>query len=821
VGRFAALRPTIRRLARRPEGVVLSLLTLGLGIGVSAALYTVVHDVLLQPLPYPEADRLVGVSHTATGMFVDEFELSEGSYRTFAEDARTLEALALVEEGRASLTGEGSPERIEITRVTPSLLSVLRVEPQVGRGFTAEEGRPRGEPVVLLGARLWARRFGSDPGVVGRRIELDGVARTVVGVLPPSLDFPAREVEAWLPMVIDPAAPDTGNFSHQAVGRLRAGVGADEAERELTALVPRIVELYPGGGLSPEELERVDLKARVRPLREVVVGEVGDVLWPLFGGCGILLLISCGNVANLMLVRAEGRSREIAVRSALGAGRWRLAGDLAAEAFLLAAGGGLLGLAFGATGVELLEAVGPERIPRLHEVAFGVPAFGFTAAVALLSGILFAVLPLLRQGGPALAGSLAESLSEGSRGSSSGRRRLRASDLLVAGQIALALVLLVGSGLMVRSYWALSRVDPGFEADGALTFRLALPASRYGGAQQRARQVEEIIDRLRALPGVEEVAATNYLPLGGQLSAFAHRPEGWSAGSDELPPMLAAFDVTPGFFSALGIELEAGDGFEQSDVDGSRRVVVVNRMAAEELWPGERAVGKRLALGTGEDAPWFTVVGVVENVRNRTLDWGAEMAAYYPFVVHGSEELLAPENVSVVVRSSVPPAGLFESVRKAVWDVAPDMPVAELRTMDALVARATARTRFVTLLLLAGAAVGLVLGTVGLYGVVSYAVARRTRELAVRLAVGAQRLQVRTLVLRRAGWLAVFGVAVGAAGAMLAGRGLEALLFGVAPTDPVTLVLAALLLTVVVLLAADAPARRAAAVDPVVSLRSE
>lgn len=832
--RLAALRPTVRRLLRRPEGVILSLLTLGLGVGVSAALYTVVHDVLLQPLPYAEADRLVGVSHTATGMFVDEFELSEGSYLTFAESSRTFDAIALVEQEQVGLTGEGAPERISVASVTPSLLSVLRLDPVVGRGFTADEGRPGAEPPVLLGADLWVRRFGADPEIVGRRVELDGEPRTVVGVLPATVDLPAPEVDAWLPMVIDPAAPDTGNFSHQALGRLRPGVGVEEAERELDALVPRIAELHPGGGLTPADLDRIGLATRVRPLREVVVGEVGEVLWPLFGGCAILLLIACGNVTNLMLVRTQGRSREIAVRSALGAGRWRVAGDLIAEAFLLAVGGGVVGVAFGMAGVELLQLVGPDRLPRLHEVSFGLPALGFTLVVTLLSALLFSALPVLRHGAAGAGDSLAESLSEGARGASAGRRRLRAADLLVVGQIALALVLLAGSGLMVRSYWALSRVDPGFEADGVLTFRIAVPAARYGGPEERGRTVEELLERLRGLPGVDKVAATDYLPLGGELSAFAHRPEGWPEGSNEMPPMLASFDVTPEYFSTLGIAFEEGNTFERFDVGAARRVVVVNRSAAEELWPRERAVGKRMALGGGSsgggtpeeassdgEVPWFTVIGVVEDVRNRTLDWEAEMAVYYPFVVRGSEELRAPENVSVVVRASVPPSSLFEAVRSAVWELDPEMPVAELRTMDALVARSTARTRFVTLLLLLGAAVGLILGTVGLYGVVSYAVARRTREYGVRIAVGARRHQVRTLVLLRAGRLALVGLVVGVAGAILAARGLEALLFGVTPTDPATLALAALVLATVVLLAADAPARRAASVDPVVSLRSE
>ncbi|MGD2115585.1 MAG: ABC transporter permease, partial [Acidobacteriota bacterium] len=500
MGRSIALPPSARRLLRNPEGAILSILTLGLGIGAAAALFTIVHDVLVQPLPYPRSERLVGVSHTATGMFVDEFDLSEGSYLAFRDAAHTLEGLALVEEGQVSLTGEGVPERIPVARATPSLLPVLGVEPLVGRGFTDDEGRPGGEPAVLLSAGLWVRRFGSDPEVLGRRIEMDGVPRTVVGVLPPEVAVPSPEVEAWLPMEIDPSAPEVGAFGLRAVGRLAESVEKDAAERELTALVPRIAERFPGGGVSASELERIGLGVRVRPLRQVEVGEVGEILWPLFGGCGILFLIACGNVTNLMLVRTRDRSREMAVRSALGAGRWRTAGDLLGEALLLALGGAVVGLGLAVAGVESLRALGPERLPRLQEVAVGAPAVGFVLVATALSALAFGVIPAFRHSAPDLAGSLAEA----GRGASPGRRRLRGADLLVAGQIALALVLVSGGGLMVRSYRALSSVDPGFDPDGVLTFRLELPPVRYGDAAARARTVDRILARLRGIPGVDE-----------------------------------------------------------------------------------------------------------------------------------------------------------------------------------------------------------------------------------------------------------------------------------------------------------------------------
>ena len=816
--RLELLRPVLRRLVRNPEGVVLAILTLALGIGASTAMFTVVHGVLLQPLPYPESDRLAGVWHTGTGAFFDELKQSEGSYLTYRTHARTVEEIAVVREETVALSGAGAPDRIPVALATPSLLRVLGIEPVVGRGFTEEEGLPGAEPVALLTSGLWSRRFGSDPDVLGRRIDIDGVAHTVVGVLPPGIAFPAPEVEAWLPLTIDPARADTGNFSLYGVARLRAGVDPARVERELDALVTRIPEEHPEGGVTAQDLERVGLSAWVRPLRDDVVGEAGQVLWPLFGGFGIIFLIACGNVANLFLVRAEGRRRETAVRAALGAGRWRTAGELLAEALLLALLAGAAGVVLATIGVEALKAFAPERVPRLEEIGVGPPALAFAAGASGLSALLLGTLPALRSAASDPAGWLAG----GARRRSTGRRWPGAADLLVAGQVGLALVLLAGSGLMVRSHAALSAVDPGFRARDVLSFRLVLPESRYGEPALRADRIREILERLEAVPGVEEAAATSELPLGGRLSVFGHRPEGLELRPDQPPPMLAAFQVTPRLFETLGIPLRAGRGLEDADAEDLRRVAVVNRAAAERLWPGQSAVGRRLTSSLrDEDARWFEVVGVVGDVRARALQWEPEMAVYYPLARPGAEGAVVPEGVWVVLRTAVPPLSVAPAVRGAVWELDPELPVADVRSMEQVVARATARSRFLLLLLLAGAVVGVVLGAVGLYGVVSYAVVQRTREIGVRMAVGARRGQVRAMVLRRSGAVAVAGSALGLVGAAMATRALEAVLYGVAPGDPLTLAGAAALLLAATLAAADAPARRAAAVDPVVCLGAE
>ena len=813
------LRVAARRLARAPGFTIAAVLTLAVGIGGNAAVFSLVNGVVLRPLPYPEADRLVTIGHHTRGGDLPEWlPNSSAIHVVYEEGSRSFEAMALYDVDEANLTGDGvAPVRIGIARVTRSLFAVLRVPPLLGRIFTAEEDAPGGPRAAVLGHELWRRQFGGDSAIVGRTVMLDGLARTVVGVMPEGFAFPRRDAQLLLPMRIDRGHLD--GFNDQGIARLRAGVSPAAAERELTTLLPRVSSVVDF--LPASVLQAAGVRPDVHPYVDDVVGSADAALWALWAMMGLVLLIACVNVAGLLLVRAEGRRREVSMRVALGAGRGHLVAQFVAESALLLALGALVGLALAWAVLRALPLVAADVLPRLDEVRLDGAALLVTVGLAGVAALVFGTLPVLRQGLATPAAVL-----QGGERTTDGRGRVRLRHVLVVGQVAMAAVLLVGSGLMLRSFGKLRAVDPGFVPGGVLTFRLALPVSRRERPQEVARFHDALLERVRALPGVRAAGATGKLPLAGASTlADPLRVAGVAVPAGQLPPLVEMRVATPGYFEAMGIPVVAGRGFERADWERVSGAVVVSARVARQMMAGREPVGARVAHGLAGmqgEKPWSDVVGVVGDVHGESLEKAPMGAVYYAMVNRDGVDMdwLAWSMV-YAVRTDAEPSALLPAIRRLVHEADPELPIAEVRTLDDVVSAATAAMRFTMLGLSAAALVGLLLGAIGLYGVLAYLTALRTREIGVRLALGASPGSVRRMVLRHGLLVTGTGLALGLAGAVALRRFATPLLYGVAPSDPPTLVAVAALLLAVGALATWLPARRAARLDPVRALRAD
>jgi putative ABC transport system permease protein len=815
------LRSLARELRRNPVFLLVAVVTLAMGIGANAAIFTVVNAVLIQPLPYSEPERLVMVWHTAPGIKMEQFEQSKATYLLYRRQNRVLEDLGIFRDGAATLTGGEAPERLRACGLTASVLSVLRVPPRLGRSLQEADERPGADKVALLSHELWRRRFGGDPYAVGRTLLVDGVATRIVGVMPAGFRFPSAKTELWLPMIIDPAKPDAGNFNYDAVGRLRPGVSPQQAARELSALVWRIPEQFPQTDITRGMIESSKLAVLVHPLRDDVVGKVAPILWVLLGSVGCILLIACANVANLFLVRAEARQRDVAVRNALGATRGDIARLFLSESAALSLAGGGLGLALAAAGVRLLVHLGPQGIPRLEEIGVDGTVLAFTVLLSLLAGVLTGGFAFLRYGAPALV----PALKEGGRGETAGRARHRARNGLVVVQVALALVLLLLSGLMVRSFWHLRGVDPGFDPRGVLSLRLDLPENRYPDVYANARFIRQLLETVRAIPGVLSAGTITDLPLAGSDSSSGYSFEDFPLPPDQVPPILGTRFASPGYFAAMGIPVLEGSAFDRIDPARRQGEVVVSEALARRFWPGRSALGKRLTPGLAADGQWYTIAGVVGSVRDRGLEEKAAAAVYFPVLrlrpPEKEDAEWVPRNFSLVVKSRGDPTSLVAPVRRAIWSLDANLPLAEVRPMAEVVSRSMAHTSFTMLLLVIAAAVALLLGTVGIYGVISYVVSQRTREIGVRMALGARRRDISRMVLREGALVALIGIAAGFAAALVLTRLMLALLYGISPRDPATFTAVPVLLALVALFASWLPAQRAAAVEPLEAIRYE
>jgi predicted permease len=820
------LGATIRRLARTPAFTVTAIVTLALGIGATSAIFSVIRGVLLEPLPYPDQDRLVAIWHQAPGLGFDRVDQSAATHLTYLDQGRAFDQLALWSAESVAVTGLERPEQVDAIVASPSYFELLGAELELGRLFSDAEESPDAPLTVVLGHSYWQSRLGGDPDVIGTTLRLNGRPREVIGVLAPGFRPPLGEARIYLPQTIDRSRVFMGQFNYRGLGRLAEGVTLEQASAEVDRLVFTAAETFPGF-LTEQMLEEAKFGAALRTLRDEIVGDVARVLWVLMGTVGLVLLIACANVANLFLVRAEGRDREIAVRMAMGAGRADVARHLLAESLALGALGGALGLGLAHVVLRLLVRIGPGRLPRLHELGIDGVVVAFTAAVSLITALLFGLFPLLRLGRQAWAAAL----KEGGRGGSSGRARHRLRRLLVATQIALALVLLVGSGLMLRSFAALRRVEPGYSDPGTVqAMRLGVPSAEVEDNAEVARLYERLAAKMAALPGVESVALGSAAPLDGRESADAVMVEGFPIEEGQLPPVHVFLFVSPGYFATIGDPVLAGRDLEWRDLHERRPVVLVSASFARQYWGDPAAaVGKRVG-NIGDDLgtfAWKEIVGVVGDLHHHGLEREAPTIVYWPYAVPEfwgatGDEVYVDRSMAFVLRTErAGSSSLADELQAAVWAENPNLPLVGVETLAEIEQRSLARTSFTMTMLALAAGAALLLGSIGIYGVIAYIVAQRTREIGVRIALGARRRDVVTAIVAQGVAMSAAGIAVGLLAALGLTRLMAALLYGVESTDPVTFAATAMLLAALAAVASWGAARRATRVDPVVALRSE
>ena len=799
----------VRRLLKSPGFTLICVLTLGLGIGANAAIFSVVHGVLLTPLPYPESTRLVGVYHHVEGKRI---VMSGPNFIDVRDNAKTLENAAASTRARVILTGQGDPVRLTGARVSASLFDVLRVRPELGRTFHADEDTPGKTNVVVLSHALWQQRFGSDPSVIGRMIQIDGTPTEVIGVMPAGFSYPA-DMQAWFPLKYDEnfVSKQRGAWYLQVIARLRPGVTPEQSAAEVEAIGRNLARQYP-------EVDG-NVGMTTFPLLEAMVGDVRPSVLVLLAAVGFVLLIACANVANLLLARAATRESEMAVRAALGAGRGRLLRQLLTESIILSIVGAGVGLLLAVWGVAFLIELRPQGIPRLGDVHVDSAVILFTAGVAILTGLLFGAVPALH----ATRDSVAGSLKEAGRGAMGTRAGARVRSVLVVAELALALMLLVGAGLLLRSFIRLQAVDPGFRPDQTLTFELTFPDGRYDDDNETriVSFFDQLLPRLKALPGVRSTGAVMALPLSGANFNIGFEVEGRPPVAAANQPSMEMRVATPGYFSAIGIPLKRGRLFTEDDRPGSTPVLLLTESAAREFFPREDPIGKRIKIGWGKRVhgqrmmAGGEVVGIVGDVKEAGLAEPDAPQLYLPL------RQWPVQSMAVVVRTATQPSSLADAAADQVHTVDPALPVSNVRPLSEIISRSISQPRFYMTLLGVFAAVALVLAAIGIFGVLSYAVAQRTREIGIRMALGARERSVVTMVVRQAMYLVVAGVAIGTVAALLVSRTLSTMLFAVTATDPATFAGVAALLIAVALFASYLPARRATRVDPIVALRAE
>jgi putative ABC transport system permease protein len=812
------LRYGIRSLIKSPGFTILAVVVLALGIGANTAIFTVVNAILLRPLPYRDSERIVMLWETNPRfqIGVDTLPVTHGNFMDWREQNSVLENVSALGVGHWNLTGAGEPERVSGATVSPAFFSLMGAEPKPGRAFFEDEEKPGAEKVVVISHSLWQRRFAGDPAVVGSPMTLDGESYTVVGVAPEGFQFPranelpffvgdATETDLWRPMTLGEDFVNKKRANHQlcVMAKLKPGVSREQAQSEMTALSERLAQSYPDTNQG--------IGAKVVPLNEQVVGNVKPALWVLMGAVALVLMIACANVANLLLARSLTRRKEIAIRTALGASRSRVVRQLLTEALLLSCTSAVVGTVLSLWGVKAMLSLSNAKLPRAYEVGIDLSVLGFTVALALLTSILFGLTPALQ----ASKINLSESLKEGSRGLSGGRSN-RVRGVLLISEVALSLVLLIGAGLMIKSLAGLLKIDPGFKPDNTLTMRIALLGSKYPTAIQQIAFFQDVSRRVEHLPGVQSVGMISSAPLSGGVYAggFSIEARVPSSESDEM--VADRRMISPDYFDAMGIRFAKGNGFTDRDDRTAPGVVVVSESWARRFLPDEDPIGKRLKLG-GRDStrPWLSIVGIAGDVRDAAIDSEARPCLYMPYPQFPTSAM------DLVVRAGSDPKTLVSAIRDEVWSVDKDQPVTDVKTMDQYVADSVSPRRFNAVLLAAFAGLALVLASVGIYGVTAYSVSQRTREIGIRIALGAQPSDVIKLMVGSGMALVLAGVAIGLIGALWLTRVMTSLLYGVNATDPITFACVSCLFVAVTLVASYLPARRATRVDPMAALRCE
>ena len=819
---FAQLKQVMRRLSRAPMFTLVTLITLASGIGATVAVFSVLEGVLLKPLPYPHPEQLVGVWHTAPGLNLDDVNMAPSNYFIYREQNRAFQDIGMYQGDSVNITGQGNPEQIQAVDVTDGLLPVLGIAPMLGRTFSRSDAAPGAAQTVMLSYGYWQRHFGGDRSVIGRSIDVDGKIRQIVGVMPQSFRFLdwTLQPQMFLPLQLDRAKTNLGQFSYTGIARLRPGQTIDTAYADIARMLPIVWTSFPAPqGFSIELFKKARIGPKIRPLMRDVVGDVGQSLWILMGSIGIVLLIACANVANLMLVRAEGRHQELAICSALGASRWRVMQEFLLESGIMGVLGAGLGLALAWGALHLLIALAPAGPPRLTDIGIDLPVLGFTVLLALLCSLLFGSIPAFRYG-HVRAGT---GLREGGRSLSQGRERHRTRNTLVVIQVSLAFVLLICSGLMIRTFRALNHVSPGFDATPIQTLRIAIPEAEVPDDDKVARLEEAMLHNMAAVPGVTSVGIANSVPLdGGQWSdpVFA---QDHSYADGQLPPLRRFKFASPGFFHTMGIPLIAGRDYTWDETYQKLPVAIISENFAREYWgTPQNALGKRIRVATTDD--WREIVCVIGNIHDDGIDKDAPKIVYWPLLLKRFEgdQFHVNRWIAFAVRSQrAGSESLANDLRHSIWAVDSNLPVSEVRTQEFLYVRSMARTSFTLVMIGIAAGIALLLGLVGLYGVIAYSASQRKREIGIRIAVGAQRNDITGMFVRQGLLLAGIGVLCGIGVAFAVTRLLSSLLFHVSPMDPLTYACACVALCAAAALASYLPSRRTASVDPVEALSAE
>jgi putative ABC transport system permease protein len=815
------LRHILRRLTRTPMFTAIAVATLAIGIGANSAIFSVIEGVLLKPLPYPHSEELVALDHSAFGDNLAHAGMAPFLYFTYREQNRTLEDVGMWETGSATVTGLAEPEQVPELDVTDAVLPLMRVQPMLGRTFSRTDDLPGSPETVILSFGYWKARLGGDASVIGRSMMIDGRPMQVIGVLQENFRFLDQKPSVVLPLRKDRSKVYLGNFSFQAFGRLKPGITAAQVSSDMRRMIPIALDSFPPfPGYNRSMFIDAKLSPAVDPLQQQMVGDIRGVLWVLMGTIGMVLLIACANVANLLLVRADGRRQELAIRAALGAGWGQLARELLMESVILGILGGAAGLALAYGALQLLLAIAPSNLPRIENISIDGAVLLFTLAVSLLAGLLFGIIPVIKYAGP----QLAPALRAGGRTLSQSKERHHARNTLVAVQVALALVLLIGSGLMIRTFQVMKHVQPGFtNPEQVETLHISIPDSQIGDPVKVVQTEQAILEKIAAIPGVTSVGATSLIPManrGWQDALFA---EDHVYNESQIPPLRHFKFVTPGLLKTMGNTLVAGREFTWTDVYEKRKVAMVSENMARELWrEPQAAIGKRVREHL--KAPWREVVGVVSDERDDGVDQKTPPIVIWPIQMDNfaGNDVFVMRDMAYAVRSSrTGSRGFLDEISHAVWSVDPNLPLANVHTLQEIYAKSMARTSFTLVMLAIAGGMALLLGVVGIYGVISYSVSQRTREIGIRMALGARKEELMKMFVGQGLRLALIGVACGLLAAAGLTRLMKSMLFEVKPVDPVTFASVALGLVLAAALASYLPALRATTVDPMEALRAE
>jgi putative ABC transport system permease protein len=804
------LRYGVRMFLNRPAFAAVIIITLALGIGANTSIFCIVHSLLIRPLPFKEPDRLVMIWESNLSKGVSQDLVAFANLADWRDQTQVFEEVSDFDSTNFVLAGGDEAERIPGCHISSNLFRVLGVSPRVGRDFNAEDEQPGHEDIILVSHELWQRRFGADPNLIGKPLKLDNKSYTVVGIMPPGFNFPRwlepvgaknlAKAELWAPLVIDAEAISKRGARYlSAIGRLRPGMRLAQAQAELEPVVRALEQQYP---------ENEGYRVVLVPMQEQIVGRVKSALLILFGAIAFVLLIACANVASLLLARATSRQKEIALRMALGCSRSRLIRQLLTESVSLGLIGGLAGLLVAYWGVGILVTSFPDGLPQIDSIKIDGRALGFTILISIVTGVLFGLIPALQSSKP----DLNQALKEGGRGASAGfSNRTRA--ILVVSEIALALVLLIGAGLMIKSFVHLMAVYPGFNPDNVLTLRIALPASKYAAANQKVAFFQQLTNRIENVPGVQSAGATTNLPLSGTSMSFRFMIEGRQEPSTEIH--LAQYHaITPNYLRTMAIPLMQGRDFTEQDAESAPGVVIINKSLARRFFPDQDPIGQKIKITYGKPMA-RQIVGVIDDVKHKALETDSQEEVYVPFLQNPWSFM------TVVVRSDAEVQPMAGALRSAVWSLDKDQPIDSIIPMSQLVSDSIAHQRFYAELLGIFAGLAIMLAAVGIYGLISYTVTQRTHEIGVRMALGARQKDVLILIVRQGLVLALTGMAIGLGGSWFLTRFLSKLLYGTSVNDPATFISVSLLLILISLIACYIPARRATRVDPMVALRYE